>query len=117
MESNIASHRGLSSGVTSEISVKLHWLIEMMEANQMLLGTVRRNCVGSLPQIQNSSPKIEELHLSAPKLNAAQQNSGVDELAPSIERAVIKSHSQFDSNQRQDQNNRPYFVWVAVIVV
>src|SRR5262249_45527952 len=83
-ESNIASGRGLSSGEPVQISIEFHRLIEMMEANQMLPWTVLRDRVRILPQIKDSSPEIEELHLPAPELGAAQQNRRADQLAGSI---------------------------------
>jgi hypothetical protein len=56
----------------------------MMEANQMLPWTVLRDRVRILPQIKDPSPEIEELHLLAPELGAAQQNRRADHLAGSI---------------------------------
>jgi hypothetical protein len=44
----------------------------MMEANDVLLWSVLRNRLGNLPHIREFRPKIEEFHLTAPKLDAAQ---------------------------------------------
>jgi len=51
----------------------------MMEANDMLLWTTLRHRVRVLPQIE-FQPQIEEFHLTAAELDAAQQGRGWAEL-------------------------------------
>jgi hypothetical protein len=60
-----------ASGELLQISIKFHWSVEMMEANDMLLWTPLRHRVRVLAKIEEFRPKIEEFHLATAEPDGA----------------------------------------------
>ena len=71
-KSGVAFRRGLPSGAPIQVSIKFHWSVEMMEANDMLLWTPLRHRLRVLAKIEEFRPKIEEFHLATAEPDGAQ---------------------------------------------
>jgi hypothetical protein len=55
------------------VTLEFHLAVEMMEANDVLLGTMLRDRLRPLAQIGEPRPKIEELHPTTPEPDTAQK--------------------------------------------
>jgi hypothetical protein len=55
------------------VTLEFHLAVEMMEANDVLLGTMLRDRLRPLAQIGEPCPKIEEFHPTTPEPDTAQK--------------------------------------------